>query len=104
MKRRRDLVGLVIDGQSGGHGLTLVGLSSKPGEAHGRTTRHVGYAKSINAGWGIEKVFAWLKAFGGLRQFKLRGQDKVSAVFGLHVIAYNRIRLGNLLKPVMEAA
>jgi hypothetical protein len=31
-------------------------------------------------------------------------QDKVSAVFGLHVIAYNLIRLGNLLKPVMEAA
>jgi len=27
----------------------------------------------------------------------------VSAVFGLHVIAYNLIRLGNLLKPVMEA-
>jgi hypothetical protein len=25
-------------------------------------------------------------------------------VFGLHVIAYNLIRLGNLLKPVMEAA
>jgi len=24
-------------------------------------------------------------------------------VFGLHVIAYNLIRLGNLLKPVMEA-
>ena len=39
----------------------------------GRTTRHVGYAKSINARRGIEKVFGWLKAFGGLRQFKLRG-------------------------------
>jgi len=25
-------------------------------------------------------------------------------VFGLHVIAYNLIRLGNLLKRVMEAA
>jgi hypothetical protein len=49
-------------------------------------------------------VFGWIKAFGGLRQFKLRGQDKVSAVFGLHVIAYNLIRLGNLLKPAMVAA
>ena len=49
-------------------------------------------------------MFGWIKAFGGLRQFKLRGQDKVSAVFSLHVIAYNLIRLGNLLKPMMEAA
>jgi len=70
----------------------------------GRTTRHGGYAKSINARRGIEKVFGWLKTFGGLRQFKLRGQENVSAVFGLHVIAYNLIRLGNLLKPAMEAA
>ncbi len=37
------------------------------------------------------------RAFGGLRQFKLRGTEKIAAVFGLHVIAYNLIRLGNLL-------
>jgi hypothetical protein len=37
----------------------------------------VGYAKSINARRGIEKVFGWSKAFGGLRQFKLRGQDNL---------------------------
>ena len=69
-----------------------------------RTSRHKGYAKSINAHRGIEKVFGWIKQWGGLRQFKLRGTDKVSAVFGLHVIAYNLIRLGNLLKPAMAAA
>ena len=69
-----------------------------------RTTRHMGYAKSINARRGIEKVFGWIKEFGGLRQFKLRGTEKVGAVFGLHVIAYNLIRLGNLLKPELEAA
>jgi hypothetical protein len=28
----------------------------------------------------------------------------VSAVFGLHVIAYNLIRLGNLLRPAALAA
>jgi len=28
----------------------------------------------------------------------------VSAVFRLHVIAYNLIRLGNLLKPAMAVA
>ncbi|MFM7674471.1 MAG: IS5 family transposase [Synechococcus sp.] len=70
----------------------------------GRTTRHEGYAKSIHARRGIEKVFGWIKQFGGLRQFKLRGQGKVSAVFGLQVIAYNLIRLGNLLRPVAAAA
>ena len=54
----------------------------------------------------------WIKQWGGLRQFKVRGSEKVSAVFGLHVIAYNLIRLGNLLKakpsprewPAMAAA
>jgi hypothetical protein len=70
----------------------------------GRTTRHEGYAKSINARRGIEKIFAGIKQFGGLRQFKLRGRGKVSAVFGLYVIAYNLTRLGNLLKPALEGA
>ncbi len=40
-------------------------------------------------------MFGWIKAFDGLRPFKPRGQDSVSAVFGLHVIAYNLIRHGN---------
>jgi hypothetical protein len=31
------------------------------------------------------------------RRHWLRGKEKVSAVFGLHVIAYNLIRLGNIL-------
>jgi transposase len=80
--------------------------TNRPGGSaiDGRTTRHEGYAKSINARRGIEKVFGWIKQWGGLRQFKLRGTDKVSAVFGLHVIAYNLIRLGNLLRPAMAAA
>ena len=80
--------------------------TSRPGGSaiDGRTTRHQGYAKSIHARRGIEKVFGWIKQWGGLRQFKLRGTGKVSAVFGLHVIAYNLIRLGNLLNPVMAAA
>ena len=60
-------------------------------------TPHVSDAKSIHARRGIEKVFGWRKTFGGLRQIKVRGQENVSAVFGLHVIAYNLIRLGNLL-------
>ena len=80
--------------------------SSRPGGSaiDGRPTRHEGYAQSINARRGIEKVFGWIKQWGGLRQFKVRGTGKVSAVFGLHVIAYNLIRLGNLLKPAMATA
>jgi transposase len=80
--------------------------TTRPGGSaiDGRTTRHEGYAKSINARRGIEKVFGWIKQWGGLRQFKLRGTEKVSAVFGLHVIAYNLIRLGNLLNGELEAA
>jgi hypothetical protein len=68
------------------------------------TRDNEGYRKSINARRGIEKVFGGIKQWGGLRQFKLRGTEKVSAVFGLHVIAYNLIRLGNLLRPAMAAA
>jgi hypothetical protein len=40
----------------------------------GRTTRHEGYAKSIHARRGIEKVFGWIKQWGGLRQFLPRPQ------------------------------
>jgi hypothetical protein len=38
------------------------------------TTRHEGYAKSINARRGIEKVVGWIKQWGGLRQFLPRPQ------------------------------
>jgi len=80
--------------------------TSRPGGSaiDGRATRHQGYAKSIHTRRGIEKVFGGIKQWGGLRQFKLLGTGKVSAVFGLHVIAYNLIRLGNLLNPAMAAA
>ncbi len=62
------------------------------------------YAKTIIARREIKNVFGWIKAFGGLRQFKLRGTEKVVAVFCLQVIAYNLIRLGNFLKPALAAA
>jgi len=70
----------------------------------GRTTRQEGYANSINALRGISKVFGWIKQWAGLRQFKLRGTELVSAMFGVHVIPYNLIQMGNLLNPAMEAA
>lgn len=68
------------------------------------TSCQEGYAKSINARHSIEKVSAWIKQWGGLRQFKLRSTKKVSAVFGLLVIACSMIRVGNLLKPEIAVA
>ena len=70
----------------------------------GRITRHEGYSKSINARRGIEKVFGWNNGWGRLRLFKVRGPEKVGAVFSLHMLAYNLIRLGNLLNPAIAAA
>jgi transposase len=64
----------------------------------GRTARHQGYAQSINAGKRIEQVFGWIQQSAGLRQLKARGRSKVGAVFRLHVVAYNLIRITNLLR------
>jgi hypothetical protein len=64
----------------------------------GRTARHQGYAQSINTRKRIEQVFGWIKQAAGLRQLKARGRTKVGAVFRLHVVAYNLIRITNLLR------
>ena len=63
----------------------------------GRTIRHAGYAQSINPRKRIEQVFGWIKQAAGLRQLKARSRSRVGAVFRLHVVAYNLIRLANLL-------
>lgn len=65
----------------------------------GRTARHQGYAQSINARKRIVQVFGWIQQSAGLRQLKTRGRSRVGAVFRLHVVAYNLIRLANLLSP-----
>ena len=70
----------------------------------GRTTRHPGYGQSINARKRIEQVFGWIKQASGLRQLKARGRSRVGAVFRLHVVAYNLIRLANLLSPRLVPA
>lgn len=40
-----------------------------------------------------------IKQAGELRQLKSRGRSLVGAVFRLYVVAYNLIRLTNLLSP-----
>ena len=44
-------------------------------------------------------VFGWSKTVGGLTQVKVRGIEKVRAVFVLAMAAYNIVRLPKLLDP-----
>lgn len=59
----------------------------------GRTTRHVGYAKSQHARPRIERAFGWLKTIAGMRKVKRRGLEKVDAVFVFACAAFNIKRL-----------
>jgi transposase len=64
----------------------------------GRTTRHAGYEISQRCRKRIEEVFGWIKSSAGLAKVKLRGRDRVDAVFTLALAAYNLIRLPKLLR------
>jgi transposase len=59
----------------------------------------LGYAISQRLRKRIEESFGWSKAVGGLTQVKVRGLDKVRAVFVLAMAAYNIVRLPKLLAP-----
>ena len=50
----------------------------------------------------IEESFGWTKTVGGLAQVKVRGLDRVRAVFVLAMAAYNIVRLPKLLAPTGE--
>lgn len=62
----------------------------------GRTTRHVGYAKSINARHRVETPFGWGKYARPLRQTMLRGLDRVAAQAKLVFASYNLMRMAAL--------
>ena len=59
----------------------------------------LGYAISQRVRKRIEESFGWSKAVGGLTQVKVRGLDKVHAVFVFAMAAYNIVRLRKLLAP-----
>jgi transposase len=63
----------------------------------GRTTRHVGYAKSQHARPRIEPAFGWLKTIAWLRKVKLRGLAKVDWLMVFASAAFNLLRLPKLL-------
>lgn len=57
------------------------------------------YAISQRLRKRIEQGFGWSKAVAGLTQVKVRGLDKVRAVFVFAMAAYNIVRLPKLLAP-----
>lgn len=72
-----------------------------------RTTRHAGYAVSQIIRKAIETLFGDGKQHGTtIRQVKLRGRDKVSAVFTMAMLAVNLRRLPKLFAaaPTMAGA
>ena len=65
----------------------------------GRTTRHAGYAISLQKRKGIEQIFGWLKTTGNLRKLHHRGRALVQWTFTLALAAYNLVRLRTLSIP-----
>jgi transposase len=59
----------------------------------------LGYALSQRVRKRIEEIFGWGKTVGGLSQLKVRGLDKVRAVFVFNLVACNIVRLPKLLQP-----
>jgi transposase len=62
-----------------------------------RTTRHPGYEVSQKKRKVIEEIFGWSKTVGLIRQVKLRGVERIGALFSLHAAAYDLVRMRNLL-------
>ena len=63
----------------------------------GRTTRHEGYALSLNHRKRIEEAFGWAKTIGGVAQTVYRGAEKVRSRFILTMAANILARLPRLL-------
>ena len=61
-----------------------------------RTTRHPGYAVSMNKRKQIEECFGWMKTVGGLRKTRHRGRALVDWFFVLTASAYNLIRIAKI--------
>jgi len=62
-----------------------------------RTTRHPGYAVSMNKRKRVEEIFGWLKTVGTMRKTRHRGTGKVGWMFTFSLAAYNLVRMRHLL-------
>jgi transposase len=63
----------------------------------GRTTRHAGYAKSLERRPRIEQIFSWLKNVAVLRKTRHRGRDRLQWMVQFALTAYNLVRMRNLM-------
>ena len=84
---------MAINGTVSKHG--KVRKTAVPGEV----AASLRYAISQRLRKRIEECFGWGKTVGGLAQLKVRGLDKVRAVFVFAVAAYDIVRLPKLLAP-----
>ncbi len=66
----------------------------------GRTTRHPGYAVSMNKRKRVEEIFGWLKTVGMMRKTRHRGTEKVGWMFTFSLAAYNLVRMRHLVPGV----
>jgi hypothetical protein len=96
-RKRIDVGNVGYDCLNSSRGVIFAGSYRGGSAIDGRTAHYQGYGQSINARKRIEQVFGWIKQAAGLRQLKARGRSKVGAVFQLNVVAYNLIRITNLL-------
>jgi transposase len=62
-----------------------------------RTVRHAGYAISQKKRKRIEEIFGWLKTVGMLRKTRHRGKDRIGWLFQFSLVAYNLVRMRNLM-------
>ena len=87
--------------------IAINGSISKTGKARkaevpANVAASKGYEISQRCHKRIEEVSGWSKVIGGLAQLKVRGLDKVRAVFVFALAACNRVRLPKLLQPTGE--
>ncbi len=93
---------LALNGRKVTPHIAINGTISKTGKLRktavdGRTTRHEGYEISQRCRKRIEGSFGWAKTIGGAAKLKVRGLAKASGFFTFIIIAYNLIRIPNLL-------
>jgi transposase len=62
----------------------------------GRTTRHVGYARSLRVRKRIEECFGWIKTVGGGRKLRYLGRAKNQLWATLTAVGFNLVRIANL--------
>ena len=63
----------------------------------GRTTHHVGYARSQCIRKRVEEIFGWMKTVGGFRRTRYCGLERTRLVGYLVATAYNLVRMVRLV-------